>query len=550
MGLVLPGFAAAAPPPPHTFYGTVKINDQDVPVGTLITAYVLDGTTPILCGTTLTFIPAPPAPQVVVYVLNVNGDDDQTPQKDGASDGDTVFFRIGEWNNDVDADQTGTWHSAGSTELNLTATAEPTPTPTATNTGTPTATRTATPTGATPTYTPTPTGTRTPTSTPTPTIGATPTPTATIPPTVVCLRQGVGGYAGNVDAHIDLSNPTTNYGNSAKLYAKTHDNTSILTRFDLTGKVPAGVLITNATLSFFWEAINPTNVPITLSAFRLLRGWTENEASWTYAQTGAAWSMPGANGLGSDRSATADGTTSCYDPTADTDHWIDIDVTSAVQHWADHPEQNFGVVIKPYMCRERTVLYTLASSETWSEGGRPQLCISYILPPPTPTPTNTGTPTHTPTITSTPTPTGTPTNTHTPTPTATRTATATPSTGGVQGIVWHDINRNGQPDLGEPPLPNAVLNLYRDGELTSSYTTLLDGFYRFENLEPGNYALVEVDPPGYISTTSNNFVVPILPGVTHIINFGDRLADTPTPTITPTPTLPIRAVLPILLKRG
>jgi hypothetical protein len=111
------------------------------------------------------------------------------------------------------------------------------------------------------------------------------------------------------------------------------------------------------------------------------------------------------------------------------------------------------------------------------------------------------------------------------------------------------MNRNGQPDLGEPPLPNAVLNLYREGNLVSSYTTLLDGFYRFDNLEPGNYALIEIDPPGYVSTTPNNYMVPVVAGMTHIINFGDRLADTPTPTITPTPTLPRQAVLPILLKR-
>ena len=37
--------------------------------------------------------------------------------------------------------------------------------------------------------------------------------------------------------------------------------------------------------------------------------------------------------------------------------------------------------------------------------------------------------------------------------------------------------------------------------------------------------------------------------LTQIINFGDRLADTPTPTTTPTPTLPRRAALPILMKR-
>ncbi|MGQ9518062.1 MAG: DNRLRE domain-containing protein [Anaerolineae bacterium] len=547
------GTALATPPPPHTFYGTVLVNGARVPDGTLITAYVLDGSTPVPCGTVLTFTPAPPGPQTSVYTITVRGDDNDVPGKDGAYEGDTVYFRIGPWENNVDADQTGVWHSTATTVLNLTATAPATPTPTftvsptPTRTFTPTATPTATPTGPTPTFTATPTPT--PTVTQTPTVGATPTPTATVAPTVICLQQGVGGYTGSVDTYIDLANPGTNFGNNIKLYAKTEDNTSILVRFDLTGRLPAGAQVISATLKLFWESMNPTNVPITLHTYQVLRPWAEDQATWNSALTGVGWAVPGVNGVGIDRNSTPDDVLNCYDPTKDIDHWVDLDVSESAQSWAANPAGNYGIVVKPYRCRDMTVLYTFSSSEASGAGAHPQLCLAYIIPPPTPTPTATGTPTPTPTVTPTGTATPLPTATGTPTATPTYTPTATPSTGGIQGIVWHDMNRNGQPDLGEPPLPNAVLNLYREETLVSSYTTLLDGFYRFENLAPGNYALIEVDPPGYVSTSPNNYMVPVVAGITHIINFGDRLADTPTPTITPTPTLPRQAVLPILLKR-
>ncbi|MGC8826548.1 MAG: DNRLRE domain-containing protein, partial [Anaerolineae bacterium] len=550
---VTAGLALAAPPPPNTFFGTVLVNGVRVPDGTLITAYVLDGTTPVICGTAFTFTPAPPGPQTSVYTVNVRGDDDAVPGKDGAYEGDTVYFRIGPWENSVNADQTGVWHSAASTELNLTATAEPTPTPTftvsptPTRTFTPSATPTATPTGATPT--PTPTSTPTPTATATPTTGPTPTPTATPAPTVICLQQGLGGYTGSIDTYLDIAYPNTNYGNGIKLYAKTEDNTNVLVKFDLTGKLPAGAQVISATLKLFWESTNPANIPITLYTYQVLRPWAEDQATWNSALAGVGWAVPGVNGVGVDRSGTPDDVLSCYDPTRDIDRWIDLDVSESAQHWAGSPGENYGVVVKPYRCRDMTALYTFSSSESTVQAYRPQLCLAYIIPPPTPTPTATGTPTHTPTITPTGTATYTPTATGTATVTPTRTPTATPSTGAIQGIVWHDINRNGQPDLGEPPLPNATLNLFRDNSLVGSYVTLMDGFYRFENLAPGNYALIEIDPPGYVSTTPNNHIVPVVAGLTHIINFGDRLADTPTPTITPTPTLPRQAVLPILLKR-
>ena len=118
----------AAPPPPHVFWGEVKTNSQNVQESTLITAYVLEGLNQIICGSTQTQL----LENTSVYVVNVSGDDSETPEKDGASPGDVVYFRIGPWENQEDADQNSNWQSAQATNLNLSiaTTQIPTNTPT------------------------------------------------------------------------------------------------------------------------------------------------------------------------------------------------------------------------------------------------------------------------------------------------------------------------------------------------------------------------------------------------------------------------------------
>ena len=73
----------------------------------------------------------------------------------------------------------------------------------------------------------------------------------------------------------------------------------------------------------------------------------------------------------------------CYDPEEDTDHWMEIDVTESVQHWVDNPSENYGVVLKAYMCNFQTATYTFPSSEALGVDARPQIVISYTTAPPT-----------------------------------------------------------------------------------------------------------------------------------------------------------------------
>ena len=109
-----------------------------------------------------------------------------------------------------------------------------------------------------------------------------------------------------MDTHIDLSNPSINYGDMNKFYAKTDDNVAVLTRFDVS-TLPANIHIVQATLRVFVQATTPENTPITFRTYRMLRSWQEDQATWSRPNEGSSWAVAGANGVGSDRSSITDG---------------------------------------------------------------------------------------------------------------------------------------------------------------------------------------------------------------------------------------------------
>jgi hypothetical protein len=97
----------AVPPLPSSFYGTVKVDEANVPVGTTVSAWIngakyAEMTVLLYDGNT-------------VYSLDVPGDDPETPSVEGGISGDPVVFYIG----DQMADQTASWQSGTSVELDL-----------------------------------------------------------------------------------------------------------------------------------------------------------------------------------------------------------------------------------------------------------------------------------------------------------------------------------------------------------------------------------------------------------------------------------------------
>lgn len=112
---------AAAPPLPYEFFGTVKIDGQVPPDGTLVEALV-SGVTPN-AGSTTTFNGGPGLEGV--YILPAKGDDPETSGvKEGGVQGDSISFRITPpGGSPLTANETATYGAAGGSEtLNLTAT--------------------------------------------------------------------------------------------------------------------------------------------------------------------------------------------------------------------------------------------------------------------------------------------------------------------------------------------------------------------------------------------------------------------------------------------
>jgi protocatechuate 3,4-dioxygenase beta subunit len=72
--------------------------------------------------------------------------------------------------------------------------------------------------------------------------------------------------------------------------------------------------------------------------------------------------------------------------------------------------------------------------------------------------------------------------------------------GSIAGHVYVDTVDNGTRDATEPGIGGTVVKLYNatTGALVATTTTSADGSYRFDNLLPGNYKVVETQPAGYV----------------------------------------------------
>lgn len=107
--LLVAQHAQAAPPLPASFYGSVQTNGVAVPPGTLVSAWV-NG---VKLAESATFTDG----GVSVFLLDVPGDDPDTPALEGGSAGQTVLFRIAGF----DAPQSALWSSGSHDPLNLNA---------------------------------------------------------------------------------------------------------------------------------------------------------------------------------------------------------------------------------------------------------------------------------------------------------------------------------------------------------------------------------------------------------------------------------------------
>ena len=158
------------------------------------------------------------------------------------------------------------------------------------------------------------------------------------------------------------------------------------------------------------------------------------------------------------------------------------------------------------------------------------VCVTYVAPKPKAT--------NTPRDTNTPRPTDTPTNTPTMTLTPTVPATPTPVSGAIRAFAFDDRNGNGVRDGDEELLVGAYIEL-ANMQRTPIAAYATDGSSElrgFKDLMPGNYIVTEEDPPGYESTSPNQWAAAVLENTEIELYFGDLFGPSPTPTHTPKPT--------------
>lgn len=101
---------------------------------------------------------------------------------------------------------------------------------------------------------------------------------------------------------------------------------------DAAGQVPAGSIVTSATLT-----VNCTNPGQSMRLYRLTEDWVEDQATWTQRQNGVAWGAAGADGSASHAGVALSGDCGVAGQRQ-------IDLTRFVQDWADG-QPNYGIVL-------------------------------------------------------------------------------------------------------------------------------------------------------------------------------------------------------------
>jgi hypothetical protein len=138
--LVLSGIAAKAearpPQPPHHFWGEVAPGETSVEAGTNISVWIEITGNEMLVASVESSMDGGES----IYSLFVFADNPENPERDGATDGDILYFKVGDelMNYEID------WESGESTNLDLTELYSTTPTTTTSTSTTPTNTTTTT----------------------------------------------------------------------------------------------------------------------------------------------------------------------------------------------------------------------------------------------------------------------------------------------------------------------------------------------------------------------------------------------------------------------
>ncbi len=195
------------------------------------------------------------------------------------------------------------------------------------------------------------------------------------------FQDGTAGYSGTRDTYIVQSSPDSNFGAApedrvdGELTTGSGDDVFALLKWDLSS-IPPGSAVGSATITL--NITNPSADPY--EVYELKRGWTEAQATWNVAATGAAWQSAGAQGS-MDRGTASLGTLT---PAAPGTYVLTFNSAgrTLVRSWIDSPASNFGILIAGPANLDGAAF---DSREGTTAAGRPKLTVIYTpgTPPPT-----------------------------------------------------------------------------------------------------------------------------------------------------------------------
>jgi len=151
-----------------------------------------------------------------------------------------------------------------------------------------------------------------------------------------------------------------------------HDAIALL-KFDVSS-IPAGSTVTKVDLRL--NIVNQTSGTVGYFVYKLLRPWSEADATWNAATASTSWSVGGARGT-SDRSSTSLGTLLPTSTGLKT-FPLNSSANSVVQGWVNTPSSNYGIVIDG---TDNGDGMDFSSSESTTTTNRPVLVVTYTPPP-------------------------------------------------------------------------------------------------------------------------------------------------------------------------
>ena len=195
----------------------------------------------------------------------------------------------------------------------------------------------------------------------------------------ISFQQGVAGYSGTRDTYLTQGTPDTNHGEETIAWVDRDrdDNTAgqqqahALIRFDsifTAQRIPAGAIINSAELVIHTSDLTDSQSASTMSLHRLLKGWTEPNATWDSQ----------GDGILTDAVDSLLAATDAVVPDV-RDGYVTFDVTESLWAWAQGAP-NEGWALLP----GGTNGWRWDTSEALDPLDRPRLVVTYtVVPEPT-----------------------------------------------------------------------------------------------------------------------------------------------------------------------